>query len=536
MKRTTLLKTMLLLCALVAGSGSVWADTVLFHETFGDNSGSARAWDNNYGGKTGVPSVYSEAAYIVTNAKQCKNTMGQTASALVSNQGATGTFIVGPLSVSDYSSLTVTNYFGMSAGSWAEGSFMKLSYSTDNNTYTEVSRTGSNPSKAVSKNSNLVQASYTLPAAASSRTLYLKFEFYCKQINSKSEEIGQLYFDELELKYTGDPVPSTPAIEVVGIPVCTMSISTCNYSDKTWTHIDNSDYTLSDGATDISTKDYSGTSRIKLVYGKTYTLTVPSDVAVTKVYVTGASANAAGSQITIDGVEKTIGQTVGTDVFFIGTPTAGASISIGIAGKEFGLESVVLYTADGITLSTTDNMAGWRTFYDATQDYEVDANTRIYVAAASGTANQVTLTEVAATKIPHGEAVILKTSAVDHKMVLTKTTGAATLGANVLTVTDGTNNVDGYRLGYKADPGVAFFKYTTTTAPAAGIVYIDKANVNTGAGAPEFLGFDFGSETTAILSVNAEKANAAPRKMLKDGRIVIETAEGTFLMNGSRVK
>ena len=189
-----------------------------------------------------------------------------------------------------------------------------------------------------------------------------------------------------------------------------------------------------------------------------------------------------------------------------------------------------------ITLTTTANMAGWRAFYDATQDYTVDANTKIYVAAKSSTSNQVDLIPVAATAIPHGEAVILKTSDVGRNMTLTETTGAATLGANVLAVTDGSSNVDGYRLGYKDGTGVGFFKYTTTTAPAAGIVYIDKSNVNTGTGAPalSFVIVD-DNQTTAIKTIATEQPTA-PRKVLKNGRIIIETADGQFSLSGTRVK
>ena len=541
MKRFTLLKTMLLLCALIVGSGSAWAQkqTILFHETFGDNSGSARNWTNNYSVKTGVPSVCSNVSYTVTAAKQSKNTMGQTKSALVSNQAASGTLIIGPLCVSAYSSLKVTNYFGMSSKSWdSKHSYMKLSYSTDNNSYTEVARTGNNPSSAVSSNKNFVQASYTLPAEATSDNLYLKFEFYCYQLDKNNVEIGQVYLDEVELQYIGEEVPpSTPSSEVASIPVCTMSIATCTYSSKTWTNNDNSDYTLGDGKTEIAVKD----NRIKLTQGETYTVTVPSSIAVTKVAITGASANAtAGTQITIDGVEKTIAS-LGTDVFFISTPTSGGSISIGVAGKEFGLESIVLYTADGKTLTTTDNMDGWRTFYDATQDYEVDANTKIYVAAKSKTENKVTLTEVVeTTKIPKGEAVILKTSADDHKMVLTKTTGAVSLGANVLTVTDGTNPVDGYRMGYGDIGGeykVGFFKYYTTTAPEAGIVYIDNANVNTGSDSRGLsISFD-DDETTGITTVEKtdNTDNAAQKVYNLNGQRIMNPTKGLYIVNGKKV-
>jgi len=187
---------------------------LLFGESFGDNSNSARVWADSYSVKNGVSAVYSGASYTVTNAKQSKNTMGQTASALVSSSGAVGTFIVGPLNVADYSNLTVSNYFGMSSGSWSSNSYMKLYYSTStasNRTYTEVSRTDSNtPSGAVSSNSNLVQATYDLPQAAQSNTLYLKFEFYCYQLNKNSQEIGQAYLDEVQLSgSSGTPLTAT---------------------------------------------------------------------------------------------------------------------------------------------------------------------------------------------------------------------------------------------------------------------------------------------------------------------------------------
>ena len=178
----------------------------LFTESFGNNTGSARNWSDDYSVKSGVSAVYSGASYIVTDAKQSKNTMGQTASALVSGSGAVGTFIVGPLNVVGYSNLTVSNYFGMSSGSWSSNSYMKLYYSTStasNRTYAEVSRTDSNtPSGAVLSNSNYVQATYNLPQAAQSNTLYLKFEFYCYQVNKNSEAIGQAYLDGVSLSGT----------------------------------------------------------------------------------------------------------------------------------------------------------------------------------------------------------------------------------------------------------------------------------------------------------------------------------------------
>ena len=188
--------------------------------------------------------------------------------------------------------------------------------------------------------------------------------------------------------------------------------------------------------------------------------------------------------------------------------------------------------ATGIILETSSNMDGWRSFYDATQDYEVDENTKIYVAAVSAKAGTVELTQKNATKIPHGEAVILKTTAGDHKMVLTKTTGAATLDPNVLAyATSGT--IDGYRLGYKDDPGVAFYKYNAA-APASGVVYIDKSNVNIGAGAHEFLAMSFGDDVTAINKVEAKKVENGVFYNLA-GQRVAQPAKGLYIVNGKKV-
>lgn len=192
-----------------------------------------------------------------------------------------------------------------------------------------------------------------------------------------------------------------------------------------------------------------------------------------------------------------------------------------------------------IEITTSDNMDGWRAFYDDSQDYTLDASTKAYVVRAkSENAGEVVLTKLDVTAIPQGEPVILKTSAANHKMVLTKTTGVASLGANKLAVTTGSDDVDCYRMGYGKIGGsdaVGFFKYVATT-PAAGIVYIDKEYVNTGAGAHGLEITFADDETTAIKTVNAEKQLTAPRKVMKDGRIVVETNEGMFSLTGARVK
>ena len=239
--------------------------TVLFHETFGDNSGSAREWSDTYSVKSGVASVYSGVgSYNVTYAKQSKNTMGQTKSALVSNQGKTGSMVVGPLNVSSYGSLEVSFYFGMSSSSWSNNSFVRLSYSDSNNsnsTFTEVTRTDSNgnPAGAVSNNSNHKQAVYSLPDAAISSTLYLKFEFFCYQMNNQNTAIGQAYFDEINM--TGIE-SSNPTVSIPTDPINVTSAGgtgnlNITYSNLTVTDASNFGCTFyaADGETQLTGND-----------------------------------------------------------------------------------------------------------------------------------------------------------------------------------------------------------------------------------------------------------------------------------------
>lgn len=192
-----------------------------------------------------------------------------------------------------------------------------------------------------------------------------------------------------------------------------------------------------------------------------------------------------------------------------------------------------------ITLTTTANMDGWRAFYDASQDYSLDANTTAYIVTAkTHTENTVELTKLNVTAIPHGEPVILKTTDAGHSMTLTEATGVATLGTNLLAVTDGTNNVDGYRLGYGDIGGsdaVGFFKYTTTTAPAAGIVYIAASNVTTSINANSLsISFD-DDETTGVSDVRGKMADGRSDIYNLNGQKVLNPTKGLYIVNGKKV-
>jgi hypothetical protein len=185
-----------------------------------------------------------------------------------------------------------------------------------------------------------------------------------------------------------------------------------------------------------------------------------------------------------------------------------------------------------VTLSTTANMAGWRTYNNNTsKKFAVDGTTKVYY--VSGTADsKVTLTEIAG-GVPANTAVILhQTSGTD--ITLTETDASITTpGSNLLLVSTASQNLGKvYRLGYKTSNGIGFYTYTTNSAPA-GIIYL--ATISSSS-AHEFLTLDFDeeSETTAIENVNRETITNNQCFDLQ-GRKVAQPTKGLYIVNGKKV-
>ena len=510
MKQKSLLKTMLLLCALIAGSSSVWATNVPYLSlTFpDDNSANNGLTSNQYSSTWTAKSGSFE--WSITNFNN-------------NNWNNSWTYIKCG-SKSAASTATITTKSAIDA------KIFKVVVSVDATKNSTSSKLEVASDAAFTENLQTINATleardvtYNIPEPAANRYYRLTFE------QAKGSN-GDTWISKVA--YCLSSEADAP---IDGKLVATMSIASCTYASKTWTNTVNSAYTLSQGGgADIASKAYGDDTLIKIPGSSTMTVTIPDGVTITKVAISGKSNSTDGTTITVGETGVLIRNAIKTAIFDIASPADGADITFTTSNKEFGLEKIELYTADGITITTTANMAGWRAFYDASQDYTLDANTKAYVVSAkSGTQDVVELTELDVTAIPHGEPVILKTSAADHKMVLTKTTGVASLGTNLLDKTDGTHSYDAYRLGY-GSVGVGFYKYTATK-PAAGIVYLDPEYMNLSAGAPALSFVIAGGNTTAIKNVDAEKTTA-PRKVMKDGRIVIETAEGLFSVSGARVK
>lgn len=165
-------------------SGGAKTNQVLFHETFGDNSGSARVWNDSYSVKSGVSAVYSGlSGYSISNAKQSKNTMGSTKSGLTQTTAGTDAYIIiGPLSVASAENMVLT--YQWKAASISKTYSTSLYYKTSaGGSFTEVSGSGSGAT-------TYVERTYNLPAAAQVGTLYLKIVWNTSNTQALIDEVN----------------------------------------------------------------------------------------------------------------------------------------------------------------------------------------------------------------------------------------------------------------------------------------------------------------------------------------------------------
>ena len=182
-----------------------------------------------------------------------------------------------------------------------------------------------------------------------------------------------------------------------------------------------------------------------------------------------------------------------------------------------------------VTLTTTANMAGWRTYNNNTsKKYSVDGNTKVYYASATGD-NKVTLTEIDG-GVPANTAVILHNSA-STTITLTETDADITAPvSNKLQVsTLGQDLGKVYRLGYKSGTGVGFYTYTTSDAPA-GIIYVSSVS------SANFLSFDFG-DVTGIESLTPDPSPKGEGSEYFNlaGQRVAQPTKGLYIVNGKKV-
>ena len=535
MKRFTLLKTMLLLCALIVGSGSAWAKDVPYLAlTFPDDNNEnnhANNYTSTWTAKTGT--------FEWSIAKFNNNNWSNGWTYIRCGTGSASTATITTKSAID----KAIRYVAVTVDATKNSSSNKLEVAS-NADFTENLQTINGEALTT----GIVR--YNIPEPAENRFYRLTFE-QAKGSNGDTQ-ISKIAYCITSSADDAEPAainttPTTWNLTSSIVGAFSKKTTNCRVENTLQATDGESNITYMQGKNDeltVNCLNAGGKSTFGTGNNPRYFVLHIAKSGVLSITSYGSKY---GNYLIYQNSTNNISTAIKTKVITTSSENLMASGGISIDDGEYvyiGFESQ-LYTAsiswaeaDGISFTTTANMDGWRTFYDALQDYEVDANTKIYVAAKSKTENKVTLTEVDKTKIPHGKAVILKTSAGDHKMVLTKTTDAESLGDNVLTVTNGTP-VDGYRMGYGNIGGVdkvGFFKYTAT-APAAGIVYIDKSNVNASVLSRGLsISFD-DDETTGITTVEKtdNTDNAAQKVYNLNGQRIMNPTKGLYIVNGKKV-
>lgn len=584
MKRHLLFKSLLLLCALVVGSSSVWADDIL-NESF-NISGTAevsspyngwsvtRCWGGNGSIRLGASS--GDKGQLITPAL----------SSLSGN--ATLTFEVKRYGT-DAGSIGIT----VSAGSGSvsgDATVASSSISADNWTSKTVTITGGSSTtkiKFLMTNKRMYLRNVRIVAASGGSSDYITVSPTIKKVTSVA---GSANFEiatdqtldanptQFYTTSTGDVTTSKPewitnASFAAGTLTLTVAantgadrtayfrvekgsvksdVITITQSQPVSVSLDFSSNTAWEFPTDktegsetytnsgysITLEGPSGegyyfdTSNKNLLLGKSgATLTLPAfgfNVSKIKVYgATGASG------------------TVTFNVFVGDTPVSTAATSskedhefaIAADKQDVGTVYVIKVTNDAnMRISKIEvygngceaglvQSYGWAT-YIPTANVEYPANTAYIITAASVTSG-LTLAEV--TSVPANTPILLKGEGAKTATVIAS---ADALSSNQLTISDGTDlgsEEYPYVLAKTDDGGACFKQWTGAMSALNGrvMLVLDK-NIATARGI-----FDLDSETTAIETVKAEKANNEYYNLA--GQRVAQPIKGLYIVNGKKV-
>lgn len=180
----------------------------------------------------------------------------------------------------------------------------------------------------------------------------------------------------------------------------------------------------------------------------------------------------------------------------------------------------------------TLNASGYAT-YSAASDFEIYSGAKAYKATLNTSDNKITCSEIEG-KIPAGAGVLLYGDA-NAIVTLFNTTGATALEDNDLkgttTASGSLATMEGSKYYYALNGDT--FKHYTGSEFFAGKAYFESdTELNSKAFAIVFEG-----ETTAINGIEeVAPVTTKTRKVVKNGRLVIETANGEFTIDGARVK
>lgn len=204
------------------------------------------------------------------------------------------------------------------------------------------------------------------------------------------------------------------------------------------------------------------------------------------------------------------------------------------SNNELELDFVIVYKEGDIaSISSSANLQGWKNFYDAQSNWQVDANTRIYqVTSTDETTYEVT--RIDGQIIPKANPVLLRTSNdIDHRISMLQ------VDDNAASASDGLftfNRLQAstiplqsmplattFRFGYVNGVGIGFF--TVSQVPA------NMPYLSTGSQSPEFRIIDDEEESTTAIETLPAGGNAVSYDLSGQP---CSRPSGLVIVNGSK--
>lgn len=569
MKKLHLLKTILLLCALIVGSLTSWADDV---------------------------TVTWNISGVATSANNQKVNTALTTSSITPS-GASGTWTAVSNGSSSYAGSSTGAQLGASSSREFNGTVTLSSTSipstaiiksvsvtiTSNGSSTLSTRVGGN-SLGTSKSVTNTTATYTMEGTQTGNDVVLTFSDTQSSKYIKITKITVTY-SETSVGVTGVSLPSTANAFIGKKITLTPTFTPADATNKnvTWESKNTSIATVSDagevtgvaeGTVDIevTTADGGYKATCEVTVGPYY-INVTSPISITEwaslsygdaadyevegiiftatqcMKNSGFQFRASSGELASPLIKSQNGYTVivttnstgtGTLSLQIGseTPvaiTSGSSSSYtattSSTSTSFTLENTTGKACNIATLTIVPNSAevqsyGWAT-YIAPAAVEFDANTAYVVTDASVSEG---LTIEAVTRVPKDTPVLLKGEGTKNITVIASAAAPAT---NLLSVSDGSALGSGkyaYVLAKNGD-GACFKQWTGEMDVLNGrvILVLDEAI----AAAREL--FDLGNETTGIAEVRGMKENVRGEYFNLAGQRVARPTKGLYIVNGKKV-
>ena len=512
MKQKLLLKTMLLLFALIAGSSSVWAQTTIWSEDFtGATADQAITTPTN--------TTYSGVTYTCTNGTgtspgntvvKNENTGGGTAPELMvgkkgSGDGATGGKFTVVIPLDNYEGDLILTYY--------------------QNKYTlKVS----SPTAGVSGGQTLK------PSEVGQQTT--KFTGITASMTSITIEFEATTTSNVRL----DDIVLTTA------PAYTWDLSTDSYDVSpteeliSWTSTYATMKNERNGKSNTAVNNYIPTTRTSTrFYGNNIlTITPTSGYTITSIVFTATTTGYADA---LQGSAWTNATASKDDKTVTVTPTDGSSAISATIGGTCGFTAVKVCYGPS-TVSKTITAAGWATYCSP---YALDFSSTIanldgaYIVTGN-TGTTLNLSPAITTTVPANTGLLLKGSG-------EVTIPVAASGAYVTTG----NKLHGVTVATEKDPetiyvlmneaaGVGFYKNSNAFTVGANTAYLavgELEGFEGGSSAPRFMAIgDDNNGTTGIETLNVERGTLNDNSYYNlNGQRVAQPTKGLYIVNGRKV-